>query len=256
MRHLPSRHPKGTPFGGRFAPSSTGEADLALHPTLDIDISPHRDAMTAPDAPVLWHPGNDTGLATATDDTPFRWIYRGCGHIVTGTARAVAAQSGCPECNPPGYHHPMREIPTNPATCLAVLRPDLAACIDPALNGGWEPDRIPVDYRGTVVWSMPCGHTWRGKVRGRTDDACWVCDSRTLVPGVNDLHTLHPQIAATAPARLNGGLHPVEVRPTERLRRLTWHDPSCGHTWRDTPYNRVVLGRGCAECAPRSRAAA
>lgn len=87
---------------------------------------------------------------------------------------------------------------------LATKAPELAAEWHPTKNESLTPAMaLPCTHR--KVWRQCAqGHEWEAMVKSRvTGCGCPVCTHRKLVPGVNDLATLHPERAkewdATAP---------------------------------------------------------
>lgn len=71
---------------------------------------------------------------------------------------------------------------------------------------------------------------------------------RLLVPGVNDLATLEPEIAAEWYEALNAPLTPEMV--TVGSHRKVWWECSEGHVWKSVIYSRTGAQRcGCPVCA-------
>ena len=68
-----------------------------------------------------------------------------------------------------------------------------------------------------------------------------------LKPGVNDLATLSPALAAEWDYEKNHPLTPDKVLPKSN-KRVWWKCQVCGHSWRVAVYNRSS-GNGCPACA-------
>lgn len=78
---------------------------------------------------------------------------------------------------------------------LATTRPDLA---HEAHN--WDPTAVTSKSKKKLSWQCAHGHVWDAEVRSRSviGAGCPFCDGRRAVPGMNDLATLHPQVAEQA----------------------------------------------------------
>lgn len=149
---------------------------------------------------------------------------------------------GCPYCS--GHY----AIPGE--TDLATLRPDLAAQWD---DDSISPTEVTVATIRKVRWRCEKGHQFVTSIHNRSTsrtkgNGCPYCPgsrgkhAKVLV-GVNDLATLHPEIAAE--------LHSTHITAQELRaysnKRVEW-DCSEGHIWTSTPANRV-LGSGCKMCS-------
>ena len=100
-------------------------------------------------------------------------------------------------------------------------------------------------------WVAPvCGHEWTQTLGSRItqDDACPVCDGRKIVAGVNDLATLHPEIAAQWHPTRNGNATAAGHAPYPTKVRW-WLSPTCGHEWDAPVAARTRQNTGCAYCA-------
>ena len=128
---------------------------------------------------------------------------------------------------------------------LATTHPDFAKESD----GSWEPAKVIATANKTVNWVCRFNnhHKWRTTIRKRvTGLGCPVCTGRILVPGVNDLATLKPDIAA----QCDGTWDPTTVKPTS-LDTVGW---VCGknpeHKWRSPICSRKNVN-SCLICLNR-----
>mgnify|MGYP005759884915 CR=1 FL=1 len=100
-----------------------------------------------------------------------------------------------------------------------------------------------------VWWRCALGHTWQASVadlsRGR---GCPYCFGYRPIPGVSDLQTLYPEIAAEWHPERNGSLLPSQV--ARRSNKIVWWRCQKGHEWQATSNNRVH-GKGCPYCSGR-----
>ena len=69
------------------------------------------------------------------------------------------------------------------------------------------------------------------------------------LPGLSDLASARPSVAAEWHPGRNGPLAPEHVRACS-LRHVWWLG-ACGHSWEATVLSRAVLGEGCPICAGR-----
>lgn len=149
----------------------------------------------------------------------------------------TARPAGCPICS--------GRVPA-PDTSLAALRPDLAA--------EWaDPDKRAEDVRPGAdyyaLWRCGAGHEWRAYVYSRSSSngrGCPVCANRKVEPGVNDLATLRPDLAA----EWRGSLDASCIVPGSHVAG-EWECSRCQHHWTAEVRSRALLGSGCPQCASR-----
>lgn len=99
--------------------------------------------------------------------------------------------------------------------------------------------------------SVAQGHEMAGpEIRSRVSGCgCPVCKNRFVVPGVNDLASRFPDLAAEWDSAANGSLTPRDV--TFGTKRKVWWRCEKGHTWRVSVQSRTLDGTGCPVCAGR-----
>ena len=119
---------------------------------------------------------------------------------------------------------------------LSITHPDLAkqAC-------GWDPSTLTAASGKKLPWRCRKGHIWEAVVASRSKGSgCGVCRNYIIIPGVNDLASLYPEIAKDAdgwdPATVGAGSH----------KRRTWRC-SKGHIWETNPKHRI-RGTNCPVC--------
>lgn len=105
-----------------------------------------------------------------------------------------------------------------------------------------------------VWWVCEKGHEWQATVRSRVSGAgCPVCSNRKILPGYNDLATLHPELVKQWEFAKNGDLKPDQIGCG--YDRKVWWICSEGHIWRAAVANRALPGykhTGCPVCAGRT----
>lgn len=156
------------------------------------------------------------------------------GHEWEATVASRTNGSGCPYCS--GRY---RIAGVND---LATTHPDLAAqLVDQSLGA-----ELSSGSTRRVTWRCGFGHEWEASVMSRTQGrGCPVCSNRVVVPGVNDLATTHPEVAAMLVDAKQG--RSVTCGSTRRLR---WRCGS-GHEWEARVSHVAIDGHGCPYCGNR-----
>ena len=165
------------------------------------------------------------------------WIC-GKGHRWMATINNRARNgSGCPYC--------CGSRATTGETDLATLHPDLAAEWDHERNGKLTPSTIGAHTTKRVWWAGRCGHNWQAAIANRAKgNGCPYCASKRVLPGVTDLATLRPDLAAQWHS--GNELRPEQVVPGAR-RKAIWQCAK-GHVWEAAIYRRST-GIGCPYCS-------
>lgn len=152
------------------------------------------------------------------------------GHAWTASVSERARRnSGCPRCA--NRSDPRRQ------GRLDVANPEVAAQAH-----GWDPSTLTAGSSQKRSWRCAYGHVWEARVNHRTRGTdCPVCTKRVIIPGVNDLATTHPALAAQAigwdPRLLGSGT------PQKKLWRC-----ELGHDWTARVDVRAA-GAGCPFCS-------
>lgn len=124
---------------------------------------------------------------------------------------------------------------------LASKFPEVAAQAD-----GWDPSTVTPKTHKKLRWKCELGHRWEANVSTRTPPmscGCPVCAGKTVLPGFNDLASLHPDVAAQA-----CGWDPSTATANSNKKRgWTCH---LGHQWDAVVSSRTPpLSNGCPYCA-------
>jgi uncharacterized protein YlaI len=204
-------------------------------------------AVEFPELVAEWDPANNRTPDDVTAGSRYRaqWVCAEGHRWTTRITNRTYRSTGCPDCSNPN------RLPTIGVNDLASRYPDLAAEFDSDTNGV-SPDRIAVHSGRVLDWTCAeCDHRWsaRPAERVRGEKRCPNCSTiqATVVRGVNDLATTHPQLITEWVSNVNGrtardvsaGSHIV----------VTWR---CAHQhqWQAAVYNRAA-GSGCPQCAGR-----
>ena len=108
------------------------------------------------------------------------------------------------------------------------------------------PDCVPFGSNKLYWWRGSCGHEWQTSAKARSyGEGCPICSNARIVPGINDLQTLEPELSKEW-SRKNSPLLPTMVGPGSH-RKVIWKG-KCGHEWSAVIKNRVA-GAGCPYCS-------
>lgn len=123
---------------------------------------------------------------------------------------------------------------------LATEYPHVAAMAD-----GWDPATVRPKSSSRRAWRCPEGHAWKTHVFHMTvSQSCPACNGRKLLPGVNDLATLAPEVVA-----LVDGWGPTTVTYMSNQFR-SWVC-ELGHSWKAKVCD-VAGGGRCPYCSSRT----
>lgn len=111
---------------------------------------------------------------------------------------------------------------------LATVNPDLAAEWHPTKNHSLLPSQVAAGTKRKVWWKCHLGHEWEAAVSSRNKGSgCPYCAGQRAIPGVNDLSTVSPGVAAEWHPSKNGPLCPNQVMP--KSSKKVWWLGKCGH---------------------------
>jgi G:T-mismatch repair DNA endonuclease (very short patch repair protein) len=136
---------------------------------------------------------------------------------------------------------------------LITAHPQIAKTWHPTKNGNITPDKITSGSETLFWWKCLEGHEWQAGVYSRAvmGTGCAACSGKKVNPGVTDLQTLNPLLAAQWHPTKNGDLTPDQVAAFSS-RKVWW---KCGknHVWEAAVANRYQ-GRNCAKCTSGEKA--
>lgn len=131
---------------------------------------------------------------------------------------------------------------------LATMKPELITEWSER-NFPVKPDEVPYGSNKVYWWKGKCGHEWQTSAKARSQgENCPICSNARIIPGINDLATLAPEIAKEwseknmplLPSMIGVGSH----------RKAIWCG-KCGHEW-SAPIRDRVRGAGCPYCTHRT----
>jgi hypothetical protein len=131
---------------------------------------------------------------------------------------------------------------------LTTTHPSLAKQLDVTLSGGLRSDQIAATTKRRVMWRCPKGHHYRASASDRFGslEDCRICSGRSLVAGINDLASTHPEIAKLMNARWLGSESAVKLA-SESSRSIHFICAAGRHEYE----MRVVdaaNGKACPQC--------
>ena len=170
---------------------------------------------------------DDPTTFLATNSKKVRWNCS-LGHEYQMGVTVRANGGGCQYCSNQKVLKGFNDMATN--------RPDLAAeCLDDATA-------YTAGTNHELRWRCPQGHEYRCRGADRVQGVgCGVCAGKIIIPGINDMATLRPDLAIECLA------DPTKYAPQSN-KTVSWNCAKAGHEWEAKISNRAN-GRGCPICA-------
>jgi len=131
---------------------------------------------------------------------------------------------------------------------IEITHPFIAEEFDLKRNSHLNISDIFAGSNKKVWWLCPKSHSYEATVYHRTTGTnCPVCSNRKVIPGINDLATLLPEVAATwHPSRNQVQISQV----TAGSNKKAWWHCHLGHEW-EARIAKRSNGQGCPTCANR-----
>ena len=131
---------------------------------------------------------------------------------------------------------------------LLTLNEPLAKEWDYEKNAPLTPSDVMLYTNKKVWWIGKCGHSWQAQPYSRNGGSrgCPYCTHEKVLPGVNDLLTLNPELAKEWDYEKNYPLRPEDVMPNSN-KKYWWICPE-GHSYSSVLNSRNGQGTGCAYC--------
>jgi len=213
---------------------------VGCHPAIRMTLTSRSLVSTHPNLCDEWHRSKNGELApsdVSQGSTKKVWWRCEQRHDWCAAVYSRAAGSGCPYCS--------GRIPT-PDKSLEALRTDVAAEWDHEKNGDLLPSSVSCGSGRTVWWRCGDGHTWKARVSHRAKGVgCPYCSGR-LATAIENLATVHPNLAAEWHTSRNVGRGANEFRPNSG--KKAWWICKRGHEWESVIQSRAK-GAGCPYCA-------
>ena len=127
---------------------------------------------------------------------------------------------------------------------LAAMRPGIVTEWSPR-NLPLSPEDISYGSKKVFWWRGKCGHEWEASAKARSQsEKCPICAGKRIIPGINDLASLMPDLAAEWSPR---NPMPAEAVGIGSHKKAVWKG-KCGHEWEAVIRSRVA-GAGCPYCS-------
>lgn len=193
-----------------------------------------------------WHPDKNKGLEPEMiTKGSYKKVWWQCkhGHEWQATASSRNNGSNCPYCS---GHKTLSGL-----NDLATTHPDIASQWHPDKNGDLTPEMVSAGSAKKVWWKCEHGHEWSATISSRAKGAgCPYCSGRRPIPGVTDLATTCPDIAAEWNYAMNGELTPEMVSAGSN--KIVWWRCKAGHDWQQSIYYRCLKKTTCPICSVKN----
>lgn len=130
-------------------------------------------------------------------------------------------------------------------TDLATKFPEVARWWDEDLNEA-RPSEVMPSSHVKFWWKCPEKHSFdlpASKMTSRF--SCPVCSGKRIIPGLNDLRTLHPELVAQWSAKNSFGPDEVGEGSSKKVLWVCKEE----HEFAQLVHNRTALGQNCPYCA-------
>jgi len=153
------------------------------------------------------------------------------GHIWSAVLYSRRSGTGCPVCSGNKVLAGFND--------LGTTHPEIAKQAN-----NWDVRLYSAGSDKVQEWKCIEGHIFKSSIkhRAKRNTGCTVCSNRSLRIGINDLLTVHPEVAAEA-----DGWDPREVLSGAHD-KLSWKC-SKGHQWTASLLNRTRRGDKCPYCS-------
>ena len=154
--------------------------------------------------------------------------------------RTSPDKCGCPYCSNRIIKKGVNDLPTR--------FPEIFAEWDHEKNGNIDPSSVRPTSTIYFSWKCHKGHSFQALVRDRIygNNGCPICAGKAVNPGVTDLATVFPEIAARWHPTKNGELTPDQVAPNTE-RKVWWMCP-IGHEFESSVGSIVRARNPCPVC--------
>lgn len=134
---------------------------------------------------------------------------------------------------------------------IAVKNPEVALEWEYEKNGRVKPEYVTFGSSQKYFWKCSkCGYSYLASPKERNrGNACPCCSGKVVVPGINDLKTKYPEIAAEWYYEKNEGVTPETVSFGASYE--AWWKCKKNHSWQATVNRRTNQGNGCPYCSGR-----
>jgi DNA-directed RNA polymerase subunit RPC12/RpoP len=189
-----------------------------------------------------WHPTkNDRTPTEVAERGAYRawWVCATCDWEWVAPVCNRSGGSRCPLCT--------NRITVAGINDLATLRPDLMQAWAWERNTDLDPTTLRPQSAARAWWRCSdCAYEWQTTISNRyKGKGCGRCAGHVLEPGINDLASQRPELAAEwHPTRNDRGADAVFAAGAHHA---WWQCATCEHEWAARVNNRAQ-GAGCPAC--------
>lgn len=172
----------------------------------------------------------------AYDNRSYQWICKN-GHSFSASPANRTKGTACPYC--------IGKLPVVGVNDFATTHPSVAAEWHPTKNEGLLPSHFLPNSHEEVWWKCSCDHEWKKAIYLRVNGSnCPFCHERIPVVGVNDLLTLHPELAKLWSSPRNKKRPELYFSDSSSS---VWWECESGHSFR-APIREMTLRWRCPKC--------
>jgi Zn ribbon nucleic-acid-binding protein len=152
---------------------------------------------------------------------------------------SIVNKRGCPICAGKQIQAGFNDLQTT--------SPEIANTWHPRKNGELKPSQISRGSKRRVWWqcSLVSSHEWQTTVNARGITGCPYCAGKRVLPGINDLATIDPRVAAEWHPTKNGALTPADVARYSSKKAWWRCSKHPEHEW----ISSIAGRRGCPVCS-------
>ncbi len=197
-----------------------------------------------PDLAKEWHPDKNGELqpsGVTSGSSRKVWWMCNKGHEWMASIKSRNNGYKCPVCS--------GQKTVSGVNDLATQFPLIACEWHPTKNGMITPNDISPGSHERVWWRCANGHEWCVSPNHRTSkgrNCPYCCGNPKVLPGTNDLASVHPELAKEWHPTKNGNLTPENV--TSNSSQRVWWICVKGHEWKTTVDHRAN-GSQCPICS-------
>ncbi len=205
---------------------------------------------TTPDITKRWNYKRNAPLGLHPEDffkgssETVWWQGEDCQHewqdLIQKQVPKVQQKTGCPLCSG-GRRRTIAGV-----NDLLTTHPDLAAELN-VTKSGFDATAVSAGSGKAAWWTCKEGHEIKATVKGRVRHYCVYCAGQKAIPGVNDMVTTHPEIAAHFHPTKNGTKKPVDFMMNTG--NILWWLCDRGHTFDMKGDTYVKNYPGCPVCS-------
>lgn len=184
------------------------------------------------------------------------WECPICGETWKSPIASIVSRNvtSCPTCSMKNNGAKITRAKTIKHGSLAERSKELLEQWDYEANIGLSPYDIPLNYSFKVGWKCNiCGYKWYSspatRVRNNKVAGCPHCTGRVVMPGIDDLETLYPDIAKEWDYEKNKPFQPSQIKPFSN-KKYYWICKNCNKSYFTLPGSRIK-GHGCPSCAQK-----